>query len=98
MKSFFAIALLALALPTLVLANTPSLLAAQAAAVAQKDLDDRGLQAEVFIAEMRYKKASFGDKAHWEVLWSKGFPAQTEGRNEIGLKVFMDGNYTRSVR
>ncbi|MDF1824972.1 MAG: hypothetical protein P1U68_10040 [Verrucomicrobiales bacterium] len=98
MKSIFSIALLALTLPTLTLAGIPSLLAPQAAAIAQKDLDDRGLQSEVFIADMRYKKSSFGEKAHWEVLWSEGFPAQTAGRNEIGLKVFMDGNYTRSVR
>ena len=66
--------------------------------MAQKDLDDRGLQTEVFIADMRYKKKSFGEKAHWEVLWSDSFPAQTEGRDEIGLKIYMDGNYTRSVR
>ncbi|MDA8909206.1 MAG: hypothetical protein P1U81_07860 [Verrucomicrobiales bacterium] len=98
MKSLVALALLALALPALVLANTPPLLAPQAAAIAQKDLDDRGLQTEIFIADMRYKKASFGDKAHWEVLWSDSFPAQTEGRDEIGLKIFMDGNYSRSVR
>lgn len=98
MKILSALLLAALFLPALVLANPPSLLAPQAAAIAQKDLDDRTLQAEVFIADMRYKKASFGDKEHWEVLWSKAFPAQTEGRNEIGLKVFMDGTYTRSVR
>ncbi len=98
MKSFIALILLTLLLPSLVLANAPVLLAPQAVAIAQKDLDDRGLQAQVFIAEARYKKKSFGEKAHWEVLWSESFPAQTEGRNEIGLKVFMDGNYTRSVR
>ncbi|MDF1658624.1 MAG: hypothetical protein P1U58_13495 [Verrucomicrobiales bacterium] len=98
MKSIFSIALLAITLPTLALAKMPSLIAPQAAAIAQKDLEDRGLQAQVFIADMRFKKQSFGEKAHWEILWSESFPAQTKGRNEIGLKVFMDGNYTRSVR
>jgi hypothetical protein len=31
-------------------------------------------------------------------MWSKELPAQTEGRKEIGLKIKMDGSYTRSVR
>jgi hypothetical protein len=98
MKSLLVLTLLSLTFPSLVLANAPALLAPQAAAIAQKDLEDRGLQTQVFIADMRYKKKSFGEKEHWEVFWSKTFPAQTEGRNEIGLKIQMDGNYTRSVR
>lgn len=98
MKSLATIAILAFLFPTLILANPPVLLAPQAAAIAQKDLDDRALQTQIFIADMRYKKKSFGEKAHWEVLWSNSFPAQTEGRNEVGLKIYMDGNYTRSVR
>ena len=39
-----------------------------------------------------------GEPDHWEVMWSKEIPAQTEGRKEIGLKVKMDGTYSRSVR
>lgn len=98
MKPILALALLLALLPTLTLANPPAVIAPQAAAIAQKDLEDRGLQTQVFIADMRYQKKKFGEKEHWEVLWSKSFPAKTEGRNEIGLKVYMDGNYTRSVR
>lgn len=80
-------------------AGAPPLKAAEAAAIAQGDLDGRGL-ADVFIAEMRFKEAGLlgGEPDHWEVLWSKELPAQTAGRKEIGLKVKMDGSYTRSVR
>lgn len=80
--------------------NAPALKAAEAAAIAQGDLASRGLESSVYIAEMVYKSGSLlgGDPAHWEVMWSKEFDAQTEGRKEIGLKVKMDGTYTRSVR
>lgn len=80
-------------------AGAPTLKAAEAAAIAQGDLDSRGL-ADVYIAEMRYKDSGLfgGEPAHWEVVWSKEFDAQTEGRKEIGLKVKMDGSYSRSVR
>jgi hypothetical protein len=49
---------------------------------------------------MRFKEAGLlgGEPDHWEVMWSKEIPAQTEGRKEIGLKVKMDGTYSRSVR
>lgn len=94
------LALLLLVLAILpVQAGAPTLKAAEAAAIAQADLDGRGL-ADVHIVEMRFKEAGLlgGDPDHWEVLWSKEIPAQTAGRKEIGLKVKMDGSYTRSVR
>lgn len=80
--------------------NAPSLHASEAAAIAQEDLVSRGLDATIYIAEVNYKKAGLlgGEPAHWEVLWSKDFDAQTQGRKEIGLKIKMDGSYTRSVR
>lgn len=79
--------------------DVPAFNALQAATVAQADLESRGLQASVYIAEIVYRKAALlGEAEHWEVLWSKEFDAQTEGRKEIGLKVKMDGTYTRSVR
>lgn len=80
-------------------AGAPTLKAAEAAAIAQGDLDSRAIT-DVYITEMRFKEAGLlgGDPDHWEVMWSKELPAQTEGRKEIGLKVKMDGSYTRSVR
>ena len=80
--------------------EAPTLKAADAAAIAQGDLAARGLESSVYVAELIYKSAKFlgGEPAHWEVMWSKEFDAQTEGRKEIGLKIKMDGTYTRSVR
>lgn len=80
-------------------ADAPTLKAADAATIAQGDLDSRGIT-DVYIAEMRYKESGLlgGEPAHWEVMWSKEFEAQTAGRKEIGLKVKMDGTYVRAVR
>ncbi|MDF1851903.1 MAG: hypothetical protein P1U85_13775 [Verrucomicrobiales bacterium] len=98
MKSFaFAILLSTFFLGS-VLANPPALNAAQAATIAQEDLEARGLQDKVFIAQVIYKKGGFGSKKSWEIYWSESFPAQTEGRNEFGARVTMDGKYTRLVR
>ena len=94
------LALLVLLLAILpVQAGAPTLKAAEAAAIAQGDLDSRAIT-DVYITEMRFKDAGLfgGDPDHWEVMWSKELPAQTEGRKEIGLKIKMDGSYTRSVR
>lgn len=85
-------------LPAALFANLPAILAPEAVAIAQADLESRGLDAEVYIADVRYKRGTFGGAEHWEILWSKSFPANTEGRTEIGIKVTMDGNYTRTVR
>lgn len=80
--------------------EAPALKAPDAAAIAQGDLVSRGLDSSVYIAELIYKGSRLlgGEPAHWEVMWSKEFDAQTEGRKEIGLKIKMDGTYTRSVR
>ncbi len=93
-----ALLLLSFCLPAM--ANAPSLKAAEAAAIAQGDLATRGLEETVYIAEIVYKgtKLLGGEPAHWEVLWSKELEAQTPGRKEFGLKIKMDGSYTRSVR
>ncbi|MCG8598542.1 MAG: hypothetical protein MI807_00170 [Verrucomicrobiales bacterium] len=95
----FATALL-LSFTTLALANPPAMLARQAAEIAQADLESRGLQGTVFIEQINYKKGGgiSGDPAYWEILWNKPFPAQTKGRDEIGLRITMDGNYKRSVK
>lgn len=94
--------ILALALGTFflgtVLANPPAINAVQAAGIAQADLEERGLQDRVFIAQVIYKKGGFGTEEYWEVLWNDTFPAQTEGRKEFGLRIAMDGNYKRSIK
>lgn len=95
---FLALALAFLAVVP-AFAGAPTLKAAEAAAIAQGDLDSRGIT-DVYITEMRYKEGGLlgGEPAYWEVMWSKEFEAQTAGRKEIGLKVKMDGTYVRAVR
>ena len=81
----------------LVYAAPPAIGAVAAAQIAQKDLESRNLQGSVYIAQMLLKSKS-GDKSYWEIYWSKRFPANTEGYKEIGLKIKMDGSYTRTVK
>ncbi len=98
MKAVFLTAIISLLSAVALLANPPVILAIQAAQIAQEDLEARSLQGEIYIMELNFKKGRLGSEDHWEVLWSKSFPAQTKGRNEIGLKISMDGSYTRAVR
>ena len=99
MKPFILCVLLAFSLTPLASAETPALRAAEAATIAQGDLASRGLEDTIHIVEVNYKKGTLlSGPAHWEVLWNKEFAAQTEGRNEIGLRVAMDGTYKRAVR
>ena len=100
MKSLFSIATAILLINSAALADsTPVITAAQAAQIAQQDLESRGIQDQFYIWQMTYKKDSFmNGKRYWEVLWNKSFPAQTEGRKEFGLRIQMNGEYTRAVR
>ena len=100
MKSIFLTGLiLLLSLTTALKADVPALPAAEAAAIAQTDLVTRGLEGTIFLAQMTYKKESaMSGAAHWEIIWSKSFPAQTKGRSEVGIKITMDRNYTRAVK
>lgn len=100
MKSLFSIATAILLINSAALADsTPVITIAQAAQIAQQDLESRGIQDQFYIWQMTYKKDSFmNGKRYWEVLWNKSFPAQTEGRKEFGLRIQMNGEYTRAVR
>lgn len=89
--AFFCIALF----PN-VQAEIPSLSAAAVAQIAQKDLEERNLHTEIFVAEIEYK-GKFGTP-YWMVFWSKTFPAQTDGGKEWGLRIQMDGSFVRMVR
>ncbi|MEC8824421.1 MAG: hypothetical protein VXX36_01440 [Verrucomicrobiota bacterium] len=100
MKSLFSIATAILLINSAALADsTPVITAAQAAQIAQQDLESRGIEGQFYIWQMTYKKDSFmSGKRYWEVLWNKSFPAQTEGRKEFGLRIQMNGEYTRAVK
>ena len=97
--------LLLLAFSVLVLVPTksrsadspPAFNAVAVAQLAQKDLEDRGLHTEIFIASIEYK--GLLGEPYWAVYWSKLIPSQTsKGKKESGLKVKLDGSYLRLVR
>ena len=99
MNSLLLAALFLFSLTTALKADVPALPAPEAAAIAQADLVTRGLDGTIFLAQMTYKKeSSLGGAAQWEIIWSKSFPAQTKGRNEFGINITMDRNYTRAVK
>ncbi|MBP82743.1 MAG: hypothetical protein CMO61_02725 [Verrucomicrobiales bacterium] len=100
MKLLLLIALTSLLSGSSLLANTPPALSAtMAAQIAQDDLSSRGLEEEIYIWQMTYKKDSLvNEEAYWEVLWNKAFKAQTKGRKEYGLRIRMTGDYRRAVK
>ena len=100
MKSLLLIALTSLLSGSSLLADTPPALSAtMAAQIAQDDLSSRGLEEEIYIWQMTYKKDSLvNEEAYWEVLWNKAFKAQTKGRKEYGLRIRMTGDYRRAVK
>lgn len=80
-------------------AGAPIIKGSAAVAIAEKDLEDRSLYGEVFPESINLKTGGvLKGETYWEILWNKSFPAQTKGRNEIGLRVKMDGSYSRIVR
>ena len=96
-KISLVVALIAIFTCRASLSAPPTLNAVAVAQLAQKDLEDRGLQDKYFIYEIAYK-GKIGTPA-WEVLWNKRFPSATsEGYFEIGLRVKMDGSYVRLVK
>lgn len=76
--------------------QVPPITAVEVAQIAQQDLVDRGLQDEIYIQEIAYK-SNLGSP-FWDVIWNRRFPSQTKGHDEVGLKVRMDGNYTRKIK
>ncbi len=96
---FAAITILAFTASAFTADSPPPIFAPQAAQIAQTDLESRGLQSTIYIAQVIYKKKSaMNSEAHWEILWNKSFAAQTKGRNEFGIRVLMDGTFKRAVK
>ena len=99
MNRFLIALVVCLFLSSPLLANPPAVTALQAAQIAQADLESRGLQNRIYIEQILLKKDGLikGDP-YWEVMWNDEFPAQTEGRKEFGLRIFMDGSHKRAIR
>ncbi len=95
------LALILLALFTLGLAQAaaPTIKASAAVVIAEADLEERGLYGKYFPESINLKSGGpLKGETYWEILWNDSFPAQTKGRNEIGIRVKMDGTHLRIVR
>lgn len=100
MKLFAAILSLSLALTAANADQAPLIKASAAVEMAEKDLESRGKYGQYFPASINLKSSGvLREETYWEILWNRSFKAeQTEGRDEIGIKVRMDGSYTRMVK
>jgi hypothetical protein len=71
---------------------------ADAVALAQEQLQIRGLQGSVYIESVTLRAASIlSSSKQWTVLWSEPLPA-SQGRVEVGVEVDMKGNVVRLLK
>ena len=101
MKSILIAVFVALAVTSIAICKEfPSLKASEAVALAEKDLEDRGMGDTVFPTSISFKGSGAVRKdSYWEVLWSKTFPSsQMDGYKEIGAKIRMDGSVQHIVK
>lgn len=79
-------------------AGGPSVPVAEAVALAQEQLQIRGLQGSVYIESVTLRSASILSSAkQWTILWSEPLPA-SQGRVEVGVEVDMKGNVVRLLK
>lgn len=92
---FAALTLCLLVLPAIA---APGVGAVDAATIAQKDLNDRGLGAQYSIVSLTLERRGVsGNGLHWFARWSEPIPGE-EDQKEIGLKINMDGSIARIVQ
>jgi len=103
--------ILRLILPSIVLLNCglsfiasaaapelPLLPLVRAVALAQEQLDIRGLEKTVFIESVVLEKSSAMSRSrHWTIRWSQAIPSDS-GRSETGAEVDMEGHVVRLVK
>lgn len=76
----------------------PVLPLVRALALAQEQLDIRGLEKTVFIESVVLEKSSAMSRSrHWTIRWSQAIPAAL-GRSETGAEVDMEGHVVRLVK
>jgi hypothetical protein len=96
---FRVIVLIALAVAGhAVAADQPAIGIEKAVSVAQRSLEDRGLADRIFIESIKFELSSVV-KGHrfWLVTWSEKIPASTPKKEEVGMKIYMDGRATRLI-
>ncbi len=78
--------------------EAPAVSLHQALEIAEKSMNDRGLNKEIFIESVTLNRSAvFGGETYWLVKWSHPLVGDS-GKREIGIKVRMDGSATRLVK
>jgi hypothetical protein len=79
----------------------PRLTVEQAAAIAQKNLKDRGVDGQIYVISVVLEPAGVLNKEmHWRAMWSASIPGDTDSKNktsEVGLQINMDGSVVRLI-
>ena len=80
--------------------DVPAVSAAQAAAAAEKNMADRGVSKDIYIASITLAHPTLlgGGEAYWLVKYSHPIPYGPAKQQEIGIKVRMDGSVARLVK
>jgi len=92
------IPLLILAAPALLSAGSAGVSVQKAIALAQEQIEMRGLQSAVQIESVVLQPATvLGSSKIWTVLWSKPVPLEN-GKCEVGVEVDMNGKVMRLVK
>lgn len=87
-----------LCLVPFMVAAEPPVTVTEAIALAQEQLQIRGLQGGVYIESVTLRAASvLSSTKQWTVLWSEALPA-SQGRVEVGVEVDMKGRVVRLLR
>src|SRR5262249_51839102 len=69
----------------------------QAAALAQKDLKDRGLDSKIYVQSLHLDREAIVSKGlHWTAIWSEGIPGENR-KKEVGMRINMDGTTVHLV-
>lgn len=81
-----------------IFAAEPQVSVTEAIALAQEQLQIRGLQGSVYIESVTLRAASvLSSTKQWTVLWSEALPS-SQGRIEVGVEVDMKGRVVRLLR
>ncbi len=98
MKSILLGCVAALALSGISYASAPDLTVDKAAALAQKELKDHGLEGRVFITSCAIEVSGIvkGDR-HWVAMYSEAIPGDDQ-KKEVGLRINMNGDVIHLVQ
>ena len=79
--------------------DIPAFSVRQALDAAEKNMSERGLPKEIYVASVTLSHATmFGGETYWLVKYSHPIPGEGPNQQEIGVKVRMNGSVTRLIK